>query len=77
MRRPPRGLGHVVWVACLLTAAMPPVTAQPPLAIDAAVDRSVEIPPAQTHHLGREIAQTMHYTGAPWLVRESRQREED
>lgn len=26
---------------------------------------------------GREIAQTMHYRGAPWLIRESRQREED
>jgi SAM-dependent methyltransferase len=26
---------------------------------------------------GREIAVTMHYLGAPWLVRESRQREED
>lgn len=26
---------------------------------------------------GREIAQTMHFTGAPWLIRESRQREED
>ena len=45
--------------------------------IDAAVDRTVVIPPAQTHHMGREIAQTMHFTGAPWLVRESRQREED
>ncbi|QDU77122.1 Ubiquinone/menaquinone biosynthesis C-methyltransferase UbiE [Bremerella volcania] len=28
-------------------------------------------------YLGREIAQTMHYNGAPWLIRESRQREED
>ena len=45
--------------------------------IDMNVDRSVPIPPAGTHHAGREIAQTMHYTGAPWLVRESRQREED
>ena len=27
--------------------------------------------------MGREIAQTMHYAGAPWLMRESRQREED
>jgi ubiquinone/menaquinone biosynthesis C-methylase UbiE len=36
-----------------------------------------KIPPALTHYLGREIANTMHYTGAPWLVRESRQREED
>jgi ubiquinone/menaquinone biosynthesis C-methylase UbiE len=36
-----------------------------------------EIPPALTHYQGREIAQTMHYTGAPWLVRDSREREEE
>jgi len=54
------------------------VLAQPQAGqIDAAVDQTVMIPPAQTHHMGREIAQTMHFTGAPWLVRESRQREED
>lgn len=54
------------------------VLAQPQaVPIDAAVDQTVVIPPAQTHHMGREIAQTMHFTGAPWLVRESRQREED
>jgi SAM-dependent methyltransferase len=52
------------------------VKVRPP-AIDTDVDRTVEIPQAQTHHMGREIAQTMHFTGAPWLVRESRQREED
>ena len=28
-------------------------------------------------YMGREIAQTMHYSGAEWLTRESRQREED
>ncbi len=28
-------------------------------------------------YMGREIAQTMHFTGAEWLTRESRQREED
>ncbi|MDO7683439.1 MAG: methyltransferase domain-containing protein [Pirellulales bacterium] len=50
---------------------------RPPLTIDLRIDRSVEIPPPRTHYMGREIAQTMHYTGAPWLVRESRQREED
>ena len=27
--------------------------------------------------MGRKIAVTMHYTGAPWLVRESREREEE
>ena len=50
---------------------------EPIVAIDVDVDASVAIPPAKTHHMGREIAQTMHFTGAPWLVRESRQREED
>jgi ubiquinone/menaquinone biosynthesis C-methylase UbiE len=35
------------------------------------------IPPAAKEYKGREIAQTMHYLGAPWLVRESREREED
>ncbi|MGI9176532.1 MAG: class I SAM-dependent methyltransferase [Pirellulales bacterium] len=52
-------------------------TAGRPPAIDAAIDRTIAVPPAATHHLGREIAQTMHFTGAPWLMRESRQREED
>jgi ubiquinone/menaquinone biosynthesis C-methylase UbiE len=64
-------VGPVVWP---VAAAL----AQPPaLRIDADVDPAAPIPPAQTHHMGREIAQTMHFTGAPWLVRESRQREED
>ena len=35
------------------------------------------MPPPLTEYKGRKIAQTMHYTGAPWLVRESREREED
>lgn len=35
------------------------------------------IPPPLTQYHGRRIATTMHYLGAPWLVRESRQREED
>ncbi|MGC4003740.1 MAG: class I SAM-dependent methyltransferase [Pirellulales bacterium] len=36
-----------------------------------------DLPPPLTEYQGREIAQTMHFTGAPWLTRESRQREED
>jgi ubiquinone/menaquinone biosynthesis C-methylase UbiE len=35
------------------------------------------ISPPLTEYKGREIAQTMHYLGADWLTRESRQREED
>jgi ubiquinone/menaquinone biosynthesis C-methylase UbiE len=34
-------------------------------------------PSPLTEYKGREIAQTMHYLGAPWLTRESRDREED
>ncbi len=34
-------------------------------------------PSPAKEYKGREIAQTMHYLGAPWLTRESREREED
>ena len=36
-----------------------------------------KIPPGLEFYKGREIAQTMHYAGAPWLTRDSRDREED
>ncbi len=55
----------------------PPLSRVRPLPIDMKLNRNLRIPPAAPFHMGREIAQTMHYTGAPWLVRESRQREED
>jgi len=68
-----------------------PVTATPPSVVkpkdataadkDAPTEKDAplveDLPPALTHYKGREIAQTMHYAGAPWLVRDSRQREED
>ena len=38
--------------------------------------QSDTIPPPLTNYNGREIAQTMHYLGAPWLTRESRDRED-
>jgi ubiquinone/menaquinone biosynthesis C-methylase UbiE len=47
---------------------------------DTAADANHEadkIPEGLTEYMGRTIAPTMHYTGAAWLVRESRQREED
>ena len=36
-----------------------------------------KLPPALKAYMGRRVAQTMHYAGAPWLIREGRQREED
>lgn len=63
----------VAWQSVVSHAA-PPVS---PAATAADNEAEAKIPPALTHYLGREIAQTMHYTGAPWLVRESREREEE
>jgi ubiquinone/menaquinone biosynthesis C-methylase UbiE len=54
-----------VCITCVFLAAVPYVGAQ-----DATS-------PAARFYKGREIAQTMHYEGAAWLTRESRQREED
>ena len=36
-----------------------------------------DTPKAQDQYHGRRIAQTMHFAGAPWLIRESREREEE
>lgn len=35
-----------------------------------------EVPPALEVYMGRTIAQTMHYLGAPWLIRENRENQE-
>ena len=71
----------VGWVACL---ASPTTLGQEAAVVDAvdAVSEPVEdaaaaVPPALTEYMGRKIAPTMHFFGAPWLIRESRQREED
>lgn len=62
--------------ACI--AICPDLIAAEPVAGGAAQKKEKEkLPPALKHYLGRRIAQTMHYTGAPWLIRESREREEE
>ena len=33
-------------------------------------------PPALQVYMGRRIARTMHFTGAEWLIRDEREREE-
>jgi ubiquinone/menaquinone biosynthesis C-methylase UbiE len=51
-----------------------------PLVADEPIEQATatsDLPPALTEYKGRMIAQTMHYLGADWLTRESRQREED
>ncbi|MCA9190364.1 MAG: methyltransferase domain-containing protein [Planctomycetales bacterium] len=39
-------------------------------------DASNSIPPALTEYMGRQIAQTMSFHGAPWLIRDDRELEE-
>ena len=56
-------LSLVVSALCLTPVAVSPLRAKPPA--------------AAARYMGRTIAATMHYTGADWLMRESRQREED
>jgi ubiquinone/menaquinone biosynthesis C-methylase UbiE len=49
--------------------------AVPSAAAPAVVEPDV-IPPARTKYLGRTIAQTMSFHGAPWLIRDNREQEE-
>lgn len=65
----------VVAFAAVLGSGMGSV-AQTPTAAEPAGTLKAEPPPALTEYLGRTIAQTMHYTGAAWLVRMKREREE-
>ena len=39
-------------------------------------EAKLKVPPGLETYMGREIAQTMHYKGAPWLIRDEREREE-
>ncbi len=57
---------------CLLLILSPTLADEPK-----PQQQAEKLPPPLTHYFGREIAQTMHYTGAAWLTRESREREED
>jgi ubiquinone/menaquinone biosynthesis C-methylase UbiE len=54
---------------------VPPPPAQPPASV-AAVEPEPE-PPAVTEYQGRTVAQTMHWKGAPWLQRQTREEEEN
>ncbi len=43
---------------------------------DSAPEDPEELPPALTEYMGRRIAQTMHWKGAEWLMRATREDEE-
>ena len=69
-------LHRLLIILCCLTTSLPAdelIKPAPP----APQTQKPKEPPALTHYMGREIAQTMHFAGAPWLTRESRDREEE
>jgi ubiquinone/menaquinone biosynthesis C-methylase UbiE len=61
---------HVVFTILLLTITRTAVL----MAQDAAPP--TDFPPPLKGYMGREIAQTMHYLGAEWLTRDTREKEE-
>lgn len=63
-------------VACGVTGSASADVPPGPPRVPQAAPAAAEPPPALTEYLGRTIAQTMHYTGAAWLVRHKREREE-
>jgi len=58
-------------LTCLLAAP-----AAPAQQAEAKQDTKKQVPPARTEYKGRTIARTMHWSGAPWLFRETREDEE-
>lgn len=60
---------------CLLHAAPSPRQDDAQQDDDESV-KKVQVPEPRTKYMGRRIAQTMHYSGAEWLIRNIREREE-
>ncbi len=66
-----------VLIGCILFAlAMPTPSLHGQAATKTNSRPKNQIPAARQTYLGRRIAQTMHYTGAAWLLRTTREREE-
>ena len=63
-------LGRFLFVLLAIPATATGARAQP------VAEPSQDAPPALAEYKGRRIATTMHYRGAPWLVRDTREREE-
>jgi len=58
-------------------AVAEPADTETPPDVSAKSTGARAIPPSPKYYKGRKIADTMHFTGAEWLTRESREREED
>jgi ubiquinone/menaquinone biosynthesis C-methylase UbiE len=70
----PRGLRCCITIAAIVGVTL--FSESRSLMAETIVKGPASPPPPLTHYKGRRIATTMHYRGAPWLVRERREREE-
>lgn len=59
---------HLIFSLAFIVVCLP--------TISHAEEKPTDPPPALTEYKGRRIAQTMHYLGAEWLTRDSREKEE-
>ena len=66
----------LVWTLTLLITFTSFPFAQPVAQLMAQDNEESKTPSALQFYKGRRIAQTMHYEGAPWLIRENRENEE-
>lgn len=77
-------LRYPLFVCCLFLIALQSTMARSSFAQESSEEdgdftqEKIEskIPKGLKYYLGREIAQTMHYSGAEWLIRDEREREE-
>ncbi|MDG1510791.1 MAG: class I SAM-dependent methyltransferase [Mariniblastus sp.] len=60
----------------LVTTPSTPATAINNSGKNAQDDRKAKVPKGVDVYMGRRVAQTMHYLGAEWLIRNEREREE-
>ena len=71
---PPLTWAQLSQLIALVLGILLSLTGESQAQLETAVEE--KIPPARTRYLGRQIAQTMSFHGAPWLIRSEREAEE-
>ncbi|MDP6740817.1 MAG: class I SAM-dependent methyltransferase [Planctomycetota bacterium] len=62
---------------CLATWLLAPAIGQDAPQRSSVAEDPEALEAGRSHYLGRPVARTMHWSGAPWLLRETREKEEN
>jgi len=65
-----------ILILSIFLGVFAPLAAQDAPPVKTLADPKVKLPPGLTNYMGREVAQYMHFSGAWWLIRKSREQEE-